>query len=133
MMTLRPHYPLTVLCHVLEVSRSGDHAWTRRRPSTRTQENARFQAAHVRTRESYGPERLQAERYDEGFPASVGRIKRLRKQLGLRCKQVRPFTRTTDSDHPLSVAPNRLDQTFDAGRPNETWDTDITYLPTDEG
>lgn len=137
MKTLRFQYPLAVLCRVLEVSRSGYHAWAHRRLSRRAQANTRLevaiQAAHVRTRESYGPERLQAELRDEGFPAGVGRIKRLRKKLGLRCKQVRPFTRTTDSDHSLPVAPNRLAQTFDARRPNETWVTDITYVPTAEG
>lgn len=137
MTTLRPHYPLTLMCRVLEVSRSGYHAWRRRRPSKRAQENARLevaiQAAHVRTRQTYGPERLQTELRDDGFPAGVGRIKRLRKKLGLRCKQVRRFTTTTESNHPLPVADNLLAQTFDARRPNETWVTDITYVPTAEG
>jgi putative transposase len=54
MTTLRPQYPLVLLCRVLEVSRSGYHAWQKRRPSKRAQENARLevalQAAHVRTR-----------------------------------------------------------------------------------
>jgi transposase InsO family protein len=137
MTTLRTQYPLTVMCRVLEVSRSGCHAWAHRRPSRRAQDNARLevaiQAAHVRTRESYGPERLQAELREEGFSASVGRIKRLRKTLGLRCKQVRKFKTTTESNHHLPVAKNLLAQTFDARRPNETWVTDITYVPTAEG
>jgi putative transposase len=106
-------------------------------PSPRAQENARLevaiQAAHVRTRQTYGPERLQAELRDDGFPAGVGRIKRLRKKLGLRCKQVRRFTTTTQSNHALPVAENVLAQTFVATRPNETWVTDITYVPTAEG
>jgi transposase InsO family protein len=137
MTTLRRQYPLRVLCRVLEVSRSGYHAWAHRRPSRRAQDNARLavaiQAAHKQTRASYGPERLQAELRDEGFPAGVGRIKRLRKKLGLRCKQVCRFTTTTDSNHSLPVADNLLAQTFAATRPNETWVTDITYVPTAEG
>ncbi|MDF0677378.1 MAG: IS3 family transposase [Nitrospira sp.] len=137
MRTLRPQYPLSVLCRVLEVSRSGYYAWRTRRPSKRAQENARLevaiQAAHVRTRQTYGPERLQAELREDGFPAGVGRIKRLRKKLRLRCKQVRWFTTTTDSKHSLPVAENVLAQTFVATRPNETWVTDITYIPTAEG
>ena len=108
-----------------------------RRPSTRTQENARLevaiQAAHVRTRHTYGPERLQAELRADGFPAGVGRIKRLRKKLGLRCQQVRRFTTTTDSTHALPVADNVLAQTFATRRPNQAWVTDITYVPTVEG
>lgn len=137
MRTLRAHYPLSLLCRVLEVSRSGYYAWQHRRPSKRDQENARLevaiQAAHVRTRQTYGPERLQAELHADGFPAGIGRIKRLRKKLGLRCTQVRRFTTTTASNHALPVAENVLAQTFVATRPNETWVTDITYVPTAEG
>jgi putative transposase len=58
MMTLRPQYPLILLCRVLEVSRSGYHAWRTRRPSKRAQKNTwlevAIQAAHVRTRQTYG-------------------------------------------------------------------------------
>ena len=104
-------------------TRLGDSEWTAR-PSG---------PAHVRTRQTYGPERLQAELRADGFPAGVGRIKRLRKKLGLRCHQVRRFTTTTDSTHALPVAENILAQTFLATRPNETWVTDITYVPTTEG
>lgn len=137
MKTLRPDYPLVVMCRVLEVSRSGYHAFLSRGPSKRTQDNARLevaiQAAHVRTRESYGPERLQDELRDDGFPVSVGRIKRLRKKLGLRCKQVRKFKATTNSNHNLPVAPNLLNQNFESTHPNEMWVTDITYVSTGEG
>lgn len=137
MRTLRPQYPLRLLCRVLDVSRSGYYAWRTRRPSNRAQENARLevaiQAAHVRTRQTYGPERLQAELREDGFPAGIGRIKRLRKKLGLRCTQMRRFTTTTDLTHALPVAANVLAQTFAARRPNETWVTDITYVPTAEG
>lgn len=137
MTTLRPQHPLRLLCRVLAVSRSGYSAWRTRRPSKRAQENARLdvaiQAAHVRTRQTYGPERLQAELRADGFPAGVGRITRLRKKRGLRCTQLRPFTTTTDSTHALPVAENVLAQRFVATRPNETWVTDITYVPTAEG
>ena len=137
MPTLRAQYPLLLLCRVLEVSRSGYHAWRRRGPSPRAQENARLEvalrAAHVRTRQTYGPERLQAELRDEGYVTGVGRIKRLRKKLGIRRTPVRRFTTTTDSTHHLPVADNLLAQRFTATRPNETWVTDITYVATAEG
>ena len=92
-----------------------------------------IQAAHVRTRQTYGPEPLQAELRADGFPAGIGRIKRLRKKLGLRGTPVRRFTTTTAFNHTLPVAENVLAQTFVATRPNETWVTDITYVPTAEG
>lgn len=137
MRTLRAHYPLSLLCRVLEVSRIEYDAWRTRRPSKCAHENARLdmaiQVAHVRTRQTYGPERLQAELRDDGFPAGIGRIKRLRKKLGLRCTQVRRFTTTTEFNHPLPVAENVLAHTCVAARPNKTWVTDITYVPTAEG
>lgn len=137
MKNLRPHYPLAVLCRVFDVSRSGYHAFTSRPLSRRAKENARLEvaihAAHQRTRETYGPERLQDELKDDGFKAGVSRIKRLRKKLGLRCKQVRKFKATTNSNHGLPVAPNLLGQKFETSRPNEAWVTDITYVETAEG
>jgi transposase InsO family protein len=137
MRELRVTYPLRVLCRVLEVSKSGYHAFVSRAPSKRAQENGRLEiaisAAHRRSRETYGPERLQDELKDEGITAGVGRIKRLRRKLGLRCKQVRKFKATTNSNHRLPVAPNLLGQNFDARRPNEVWVTDITYVLTGEG
>ena len=57
----------------------------------------------------------------------------LRKKLGLRCTPVRRVTTTTDSTHALPVAENVLAHTFVATRPNETWVTDITYVPTAAG
>lgn len=108
MTTLRAQYPLVLLCRIFEVSRSGYHAWRRRPPSKRTQENTRLkvaiQAAHVRTRQTYGPERLPAELREDGFPAEVGRSKRLRKKLRLRCVQARRFKTTMKSNHALPVA-----------------------------
>ena len=110
---------------MLEVSKSGYHAFVSRGPSKRAQDNTRLsvaiQAAHVRTRETYGPERLRDELRDDGFKAGVSRIKRLRKKLGLRCKQVRQFKATTNSNHDLPVAENLLNQKFETTRPNETW------------
>ena len=106
MKTLQSQYPVRVMCRVFDVSRSGYHAFASRSPSKRAQENARLevaiQVAHARTRQTYGPERLQAELKDEGIKAGVGRIKRLRQKLGLCCKQVRKFKTTTNSNQMMS-------------------------------
>jgi putative transposase len=79
-------------------------------------------------RHTSGPERLQAELADNGIAVGVHRIKRLRKKMGLRCKQKRTFKATTDSRHGLPVAPNRLDRQFAVTALNKAWVTDI--IPT---
>ena len=134
---MRQDFPITMLCRLLEVSRSGYFAWLRRPPSQRTQAEPRLEAeilaAHARTRGTCGPERLQHDLASHGVKVGIHQIKRIRKKLGIRCKQKRKFKPTTDSNHKLPVAPNLLEQRFDASRPNLIWVTDITYIPTGEG
>jgi transposase InsO family protein len=92
-------------------------------------------AAHERTRRTYGARRLQRELAADGFVASLGTIKRVRRELGLCCIQRKRRFRvaTTDSRHGLAVAPNLLAQDFRTTRPDEVWAADITYVPTAEG
>lgn len=134
---LRQHHPVAAMCRILEVSESGYHAWRQRPPSARQQENLRLEteikAAHQRTRETYGPERLQSDLADHGIQASIYRIKRIRTKLGLHCKQKRKFKATTNSNHALPLAPNLLDRQFAVATPNRAWVTDITYVATDDG
>jgi transposase InsO family protein len=40
---------------------------------------------------------------------------------------------TTDSNHDLPVAENKLNQDFTASTPNQKWLTDITYVWPREG
>ena len=69
----RLEYPVAAMAQVLEVSCSGFYAWLGRPPSARTLEDERLKvaisAAPVKTRESYGAARLQAELHSEGFAA----------------------------------------------------------------
>ena len=137
MKSMRLEYPLSLLCRVFDVSRSGFYAALARPPSRRAQDDERLKvaikAAHVQTRETYGPLRLQPELVAQGFDTGRDRIVRLRRELGLRCKQKRKFKATTNSNHSFPVAPNLLEQTFAPTRPNEAWVSDITYVATDEG
>jgi putative transposase len=138
MKTLRLEYPLRLMCRVFEVSPSGFYAWLERPPSRHARDEARLEveirAAHHRTRESYGPERLQHDLAEHGVQVGVHRIKRIRRQLGLRCRQKRKFKATTDSGHGLPVADNLLGQDFTVAQAlNEVWLSDLTYIPTEEG
>ncbi|HDO1318572.1 TPA: IS3 family transposase, partial [Aeromonas veronii] len=90
-------------------------------------------AAHSKTRQTYGVARLQAELAAEGFYAGRDLIGRLRREMGLSCKQKCKFKATTHSAHSLPVAENLLGQVFTPTKPNEVWTGDITYIATDEG
>ena len=123
MKILRLKYSLPLLCRVLEVSRSGYYAWLNRQPSQWAKEEARLEveikAAHARTRGTFGPERLQEDLAAHGVKVGVLRIRRIRKKLGIRCKQVKKFKATTNSKHTMAVAENLLNQNFETTAPNQ--------------
>ena len=58
-------YPVSALCRVLRVSRSGYYEWKDRPPSNRDRENAtlteRIREIHQLSRETYGYPRVHAE------------------------------------------------------------------------
>lgn len=130
-------FPIIVMSRVLEVSCSGYYAWADRQPSKRACEDERLKiairAAHTQSRHTYGARRLQPQLAADGFQAGRDRIARLRREMGLRCRQKRKFKATTNSRHDLPVAPNLLEQTFTPQGPNQIWVTDLTYIATDEG
>ena len=121
----------------MNVSASGYHSWRHRLPSKRAREDARLEveilAAHKRTRQTYGPERLQEDLAAHGVKVGVHRIKRIRKKLGLRCLQTKKFKATTNSRHSLPVAENLLAQQFKTAGPGLVWVSDITSISTGEG
>jgi len=133
----RLHYPILLISRILKVSTSGFYAWRGRPLSKWAQEEARLEveirAAHKRTRQTYGADRLQQDLAEHGIQVGICRIKRIRRKLGIRCKQKRKFKATTNSKHTLPVAENILRQQFKVAAPNEVWVSDITYVPTDEG
>ncbi|EBW6363964.1 IS3 family transposase [Salmonella enterica subsp. enterica serovar Oranienburg] len=132
----RQLFPVETMCRVFGVSRSGFYDWAQHKPSDRQQSDERLKleikVAHIRTRETYGTRRLQAELADNGIIIGRDRLARLRKALELRCKQKRKFRATTNSNHSLPVAPNLLNQTFKATAPIQVWVTDLTYVATQE-
>jgi transposase InsO family protein len=137
MRQMRLYYPIALISRNLQVSASGFYAWLDRPPSERAKEEMRLEveikAAHRRMRQTYGAERLQHELAKHGVRVGICRLKRIRRKLGLRCKQKRKFKVTTDSKHKLPVAENMLKQQFKVYQPDTVWVSDITYVPTDEG
>ncbi len=133
----RHPYPVDVMTRVFAVSRSGCYIWIKGMPSARAQEDERLKVAirvaHTRSRETSGVRRLQPEMAAEGVVADRYRLARWRRERGQRCRQKRKFKATTNSNHTLPVAENRLDQPFSPPAPHQVRVTAITDIPTEEG
>lgn len=131
------HFPVTLLCRVLDVSRSGYYAWRQRLPSAREMADQRLLeeiiAVYEQSRRRYGSPRIHRALRQKGYRCSCKRVARLMRQNGLRAKGRRRHKVTTDSQHTHAVAQNRLQQDFSASAPNEKWCADITYVATCQG
>jgi putative transposase len=134
----REQYPITMMCRVLDIARSGYYAWRKQPLSARKMADLLL-LMHIRdvfeqSRQTYGSYRIQATLVEQGLRCGRKRVARLMGEDELEPKTSRPFkVVTTDTNHTLPVAPNRLNQAFTADRPDQIWLADITYVPTAEG
>lgn len=131
-------YDVTVLCRLLKVSRSGYYAWTRRPPSARAVADGvlteQIRTAFDDNRRVYGSPRIHAELADAGVHVGRKRVARLMKAADIvGChRRKRSFSITTQNPK-AEAAPDLVDRTFVATRPNQLWVADVTYVPTVQG
>jgi len=131
------HYSVKMMCRVLLVSQSGYYDWQCRAISIRSQENAvlavKIKDIFNDEKSRVGAKRIAKRLKTEGAFAGRHRVARIMRLHGWRAKAARKYKATTNSNHKLPVAPNLLNQNFEATRPNEKLVSDITYIWTDEG
>ena len=133
----KKEFPVQRLCKVLGVSQSGYFAW-KDRPACRRQNEDMVLLTHIRSafalsNATYGSPRMTRELRDDGITIGRHRVARLMRENALKARQRRRFKRPTDSLHAFPVAPNLLNQDFNATGPNQKWGADISYVWTREG
>jgi putative transposase len=134
----KAEHSIKTMCRVLEVSRSGFHAWENRAPSARAVEDERLleriRAIHAGNRKVYGAPRIHAElRLADGVRVGRKRVERLMRQAGISGMVARKRGRTTIRVPGVRVCEDLVDRAFLAAAPNRLWVADITYLRTWEG
>lgn len=137
----RNEFPITRMCRVLGVSRSGFYDSWNRSQSERSRRADRIRAAvaqvHDETDEIYGATKIAKElkHRDELETACRNTVAKAMNELGIRSKTCRQSFRptTTQVDPSKRPAANVLNREFTATAPNQKWVTDITYLATEAG
>jgi len=134
----RDSFPITAMCRVLKVSRSGFYAWRGRPKCGRTQRResllSKIKAIHHERRKNvYGSPRVYEELQEHDVPCCKNTVAKVMKAAGIQAATAKKFKATTDSKHGRPVAANVLNQRFEASRVNEVWLADITYVWTREG
>ena len=132
-------YPVTLICRVMQVSRSGFYDYLRKYnvqgPVDPIQNalEARIKEIFNESKGTYGSRRMVKKLKSEGYDVGRYRIRNLMRKIKLKAKTPKRYKVTTDSNHSYTIAPNVVNRQFSADAPNKLWTTDITYLWTMEG
>lgn len=134
----KAHYPVSLLCRVLKVSRSGYYAWRDRPPSQRARADAalteRIGRVHRDSRETYGAPRVHAELRHLGVRCARKRVARLMREAGLRgCCRGRTKRVAGEKVERRPAAPDLVMRDFRPEAPDRLWAADITYARSWEG
>jgi putative transposase len=134
----KDRHPISVMCRMLGVSRSGYHAWRHRAPSDRQLTDAwlleLIGQIHSDNRGVYGAPRVHAElRLAHGICVGRKRVERLMRAAGLSGLIPKRRGRTTIRVPGVRVADDLVQRRFRPTVPNVLWVADVTYLRTWEG
>ncbi len=134
----RPSFPVSGMCELLGVSRSGFYGWERRPPSDRALSDAflteRIREIHEANNKVYGAPRIHADlRMAHGIRVGRKRVERLMREAGISGLVPKKRGRTTFRVPGVRVADDLVGRQFEPAAPDVLWVADITYLRTWEG
>ena len=131
------NFRLSLMCKVLEVSRSSYYHWQKHRSTQRRIEEEKFivllRKHYQLSSGRYGLLKLVRSIRTEGIIVNKKRIYRLMKKHGIYSRTRRKFKVTTKQGKGARFSENLLEGKFQATRANEIWTSDITYIRTREG
>ncbi len=125
------------LCSAMRVSRCGYYAWRSRAPSAREQVNRRLlekiQQIHHQHRQTCGSDKTWRLLRQQGETCGRHRVARLRTAHGIEAIRVKRFKAAYAARNSEPMADNTLNRQFTVDRPDRTWVTDTTFIPTRQG
>jgi transposase InsO family protein len=133
----KANHDISILCHVLQVGRSGYYAWLGRDESARQCEDrvlaVEVAAVFAENKRRYGSPRVHRELRNRGKRVCRHRVARLMREQNLRARPRRRYVTTTDSKHAMPTPKNVLARDFAPKAPDRVWAGDVTFLRTTEG
>jgi putative transposase len=133
----KSHHTVSRMARLLEVSRSGFYAWSKRLPSQRAVRAEKIEAKiawfHGESDEVSGAPRILADLREDGEIISRKTVAKAMRKLGLRGICPRQWRTTTQRDKGDTYPPDVAKRQWDTGVLNAVWVGDITYLRTWEG
>jgi transposase InsO family protein len=133
----KSNHTVSRMARLLEVSRSGFYAWSKRRPSKRAIRAETIEAKiawfHGESDEVSGAPRILADLREDGEVISRKTVAKAMRKLGLRGICPRRWRTTTVRQGGDTYPPDAAKRQWDTGVLNAVWVGDISYLRTWEG
>lgn len=128
-------YPLTEMCEVLECSRSGYYAWCKRQDNDDPDDDIAEEIIKCQgeNRGTYGYRRVKIWiKRETGRIINHKTLQRIMTKYGLQA-EIRRRHRYKNHKEKAFKADNILARDFEAGKKNEKWVTDISYIRIETG
>jgi putative transposase len=135
----KANYPITMMCRLLDLSRSTYYDWTHAAGEL-TSTAARRAVLGVKVcevfdefLETYGCRRITLVLNERGFPCCINTVAEMMRVQGLVAVQPRAYKVTTIAGETDELPADLIGQQFTAEAPGQRLVGDITYLRTGEG
>jgi transposase InsO family protein len=135
----KAHYPITMMCQLLDLPRSTYYDWTRRADEL-TATAARRAVLGVKVCEvfdeffeTYGCRRIALVLNERGYPCCINTVAEMMRVQGLVAVQPRAYKVTTIAGETDDLPADLIGRDFSAAAPGQRLVGDITYLRTGEG
>ena len=127
-------YPITEMCRVLRVSRSGYYDYLKRAAAgdRDTALAEQIRQCYERSHHTYGYRRVHQWLQQRDVHRNPKTILRIMQKYGL-LSEIRRRRKWVQMGQQVHKYQNLLDRKFNAERPNSKWVTDISYIHTQEG
>ncbi|WP_339164443.1 IS3 family transposase [Siminovitchia sp. FSL W7-1587] len=88
---------------------------------------------HLEFKQRYGSIKIAKTLNKRGIKVSERTVSRIMPKNNWKSCTIKKYKATTNSKHQHPVSENVLDRQFKVDKPNQSWVTVITYIPTNEG
>lgn len=130
-------FPVSRMCHVFGVSRSGYYDWLKAPESQRARYNrmllGQIKEIHAESKKIYGSPKILIELGKRGYKCGHNLVARLMLENGIKSKVVKKFRPRGKVIRIGDAIANVLDRRFYWPKSDMAWATDITCIPTREG
>lgn len=130
----RDEYPVSVMCKLFRVSRSGYYDFVKRigQAEQDAELAGKIQECQDKTNKTYGYRRVWKWLRDRNIKRNPKTVLRIMKKYGL-LSEIRRRRKWINLGRQVHQYKNHLNRQFHADRPNTKWVTDISYIHTKEG